>query len=397
MNPLTAQREPYADVLRVIAIFGVFVVNGLGYLSAPAYPVPMGAPTPPDSYFSFGAYGVLFFLFQGKAWPLLCFLFGYSLQSIASQLGKSGLQVLKALRSRYRKLLVVGILHGVFIYFGDVLTIYALCGLIVIRWATSIGHQRLKASRLVRTWTWWLVISVLMLLLMAWLSFVIKPHDSSPATSFAKVSHWRDFFALTAQNYLYVVIASATIFLPVYVWLVISGMLAYRLRLLSRRSFSRSFWSTRFGIWQLLSSSMLCAFWAIYAITVMDSEQNLDQLGVIAMLSVPSGIWWLACCVAVYMRQTTQGLPQALIWLAPAARYTLTMYLGLSLFLMVGVSPVFGGGLAFLFGNTPVAAVTLFSAWVLAVWIARAAARHNFRDPISKWLSSSHRILGRKS
>jgi uncharacterized protein len=394
---LTAQREPYADVLRVIAIFGVFVVNGLGYLSAPAYPVPMGAPTPPDSYFSLGVYGVLFFLFQGKAWPLLCFLFGYSFQSIASQLGKRGLPVRKALRSRYRKLLVIGILHGVLIYFGDVLTVYALCGLIVIRWATSVGHERLKASRLLRIWTWWLGISVLTISLMVWLSFVAAPHGSSPADSFAKVSHWNDFFALNAQNYLYVMIASVTIFLPVYAWLVISGMLAYRLRLLSQRSFSRKFWSKRFDTLQLLLSSMLCAFWAIYVVMFTDSDQDLDQLGVIAMLSLPSGIWWLTCCVAAYMRQVKRGLPRAMLWLAPAARYTLTMYLGLSLFLMVGVSPVFGGGLAFLFGNTPLAAITLFSVWVLAVWIARAAARHNFRDPLSKWLSSSHRILGRKS
>jgi uncharacterized protein len=397
MSSLTAQREPYADILRVIAVFGVFVVNGLGYLVAPAYPVPMGAPVPPDSYFSLGVYGVLFFLFQGKAWPLLCFLFGYSLQSIASQLGKSGLPLRKAMRSRYRKLLVIGILHGVLIYFGDVLTVYALCGLIVIRWATSVGHQRLKASRLMRIWTWWLGISVLTIFFIAWLSFVITPQDSLPAASFAKVSHWNDFFALTAQHYLYVAIASATIFLPVYVWLVISGMLAYRLRLLSLRSFSHEFWSKRFGILQWLLSSMLCAFWAIYAMIAMESDQNLGQLSVIAMLSVPSGIWWLACCVAAYMRQVRRGLPPVLIWLAPAARYTLTMYLGLSLFLMVGVSPVFGGGLAFLFNNTPVAAITLFSAWVLAVSIAKVAARHNFKDPLSKWLSSSHRVLSRNS
>jgi uncharacterized protein len=396
MSSLTEQREPHADILRVIAIFGVFVVNGLGYLTAPAYPIPIGAPAPSDSYFSLGVHAVLFFLFQGKAWPLLCFLFGYSLQSIASQLSKRGAPVRQALRTRYRKLLAIGILHGVLIYFGDVLTIYALSGLIVIRWATSVGHQRLKSSRLLRIWTWLLGMSVLTILLMVVISLSIKLDDSLPAASYAKVSHWNDFFALTAEHYFYVVIASTTIFLPVYVWLTLSGMLAHRLRLLSQRSFSRRFWSKRFGIWQLLLSSMLCAFWAMYAIA-MQSDQSRDQLGVIAMLSVPSGIWWLACCVASYMRQTQRGLPQVLRWLAPAARYTLTMYLGLSLFLMVGVSSVFGGRLAFLFANTAMAALTLFLVWLLAVWMARAAAQRHFKDPLSKWLGSSHRILARSS
>lgn len=384
------QRESNADVLRVIAIFGVFVVNGLGYLTAPSYPIPLGAPAPPDSPLALGIYGVLFFLFQGKAWPLLCLLFGYSLQSMATQLSQNNASAQQALQSRYKKLLLIGVVHGLLIYFGDVLTIYAISGLIALRWATSTGVERTKSSQLLRIWKWWLAASVLMLILAVWPSLSAKQEESFLLPSYSSIHSWHEFFALTAEYYIYVLIASATIFLPLYVWLTLSGMLVCRLRLLSHRSFAIKFWQARLSRLQLVLSSTLCSFWAIYALLLMKSSADYTQLGLVAVLSIPAGIWWLACCLACFMRRTTHGMPQALLWLAPAARYTLTMYLGLSVFLMIGVSPVLGGRLAFLFSTTASTILTLFVVWLLAVWLARAAAQRELKDPLSKWLRKSH-------
>lgn len=384
------RREPRADVLRVMAVLGVFVVNGLGYLTAPGYPIPMGAPAPGDSSFSLVVYGILFFLFQGKAWPLLCLLFGYSLQSIANQLSARGVPPRAALRSRYWKLLLLGMAHGLLIYFGDVLTAYAISGLIVARWATIVGLKRLKVSRLLHIWKWWLAFSVISTIVSGLAALGMPPEGALPA--YSTVSSWAEFFKLTASHYSYVVIASVTLYLPLYVWLSISGMLLCRLRLLSNRPFARRFWRRHFGLFQLLCSSALCAFWAGYAVERFTCEGGMNQLSAIAMLSVPSGIWWLACCLACTMRQANQGLAPIALWLAPAGRYTLAMYLGLSIFLMLAVSPVFGGWLAPLFKNTGVGFLTLLAAWLFAVWLARAAARNKAKDPLSKWLGSSHKI-----
>ncbi len=385
-------REPNADALRVLAVLGVFVVNGMGYLSAPAFPIPMGAPAPEGSSFALAVYGALFFLFQGKAWPLLCFLFGYSLQSISNQLSARGVPVRPALRSRYWKLLLLGMAHGALIYFGDVLTAYAISGLIVAGWAVNTGMKKCKLSKLLKIWKWWLAFSIVALIASILAAFGLPPEGTLPA--FSKVASWPEFFKLTATNYFYVVFASVTLFLPVYVWLSISGMLAFRLRLLSHRPFAIKFWQRHFGLFQLFCSSVLCAFWAAYAVERLSSEGGMHQLSAIAMLSVPSGIWWLVCCLACVMRQANMGLHPTVLWLAPAGRYTLAMYLGLSVFLMLGVSPVFGGYLAPLFKHSASAFLTLLVIWLCAVCLARAAARDQRKDPLSRWLGSSHKIRG---
>lgn len=385
-----SRREPNADVLRVLAVLGVFVVNGLGYLTAPGYPIPIGAPAPQDSSFSMSVYGVLFFLFQGKAWPLLCFLFGYSLQSISNQLSVRGMPPRPALRARYWKLLLLGMAHGLLIYFGDVLTAYAIAGLIAARWATSLGLKRCKLSKLLKIWKWWLAVSVLTVILSGLAALAMPPEGAMPA--YANVSSWSEFFKLTAFHYVYTAIASVTLYLSMYVWLSMTGMLVYRLRLLSNRSFARQFWQRCFGVFQLLCSSVLCAFWAVCAIERFNAQGGMNQLSAIAMLSVPSGIWWLACCLAAFMRRARKGLHPAALWLAPAGRYTLAMYLGLSMCLMLGVSPVFGGLLSPLLKNSATGFLTLLSFWLLAVWLARSAAHHQFKDPLSQWLGSSHKI-----
>ncbi len=385
-----SRREPNADVLRVLAVLGVFVVNGLGYLSAPGYPIPMGAPAPADSSFSLVVYGMLFFLFQGKAWPLLCVLFGYSLQSISNQLSVRGVSPRAALRSRYCKLLLLGMAHGLLIYFGDVLTAYAIAGLIVARWATSVGLKRCKLSKLLKIWKWWLAFSVLAIIASGLAALDMPPEGAMPA--YSAVSSWPEFFKLTASHYIYTAIASVTLFLPLYVWLSICGMLLYRLRLLSNRAFARQFWQRYLGLFQLFCSSGLCTFWAVYAVERFNAHGGLNQLSAIAMLSVPSGIWWLACCLALYMRHAGKGQHRAALWLAPAGRYTLAMYLGLSICLMLGVSPVFGGWLSPLFKNSAAGFLTLLATWLFAVLLARSAARNNVKDPLSRWLGSSHKI-----
>ena len=388
---MPAKREPTADVLRVLAVLGVFVVNGMGYLSAPGFPIPIGVPAPQDSHFALAVYGALFFLLQGKAWPFLCFLFGYSLQSVSNQLSANGVPVRSALRSRYWKLLILGVAHGLLIYFGDVLTAYAVSGLIVAHWAVSRGTKKLKLSKLLKIWRWWLVFSVVALIISSLGALGMPPEGAMPAHS--NLASWLEFFKLTATHYSYTAIASVTLYLPLYVWLSISGMLAFRLRLLSHRCFAVKFWQRRFGLFQLFCSSVLCAFWAAYAVERFISDGGMNQLSAITMLSVPSGIWWLMCCLACMMRQTRSGLHSAALWLAPAGRYTLAMYLGLSLFLMLGVSPVFGGWLSPLFKHSATAFLTLLVIWLCAVWLARAAARDQRKDPLSRWLGSSHKIL----
>ncbi len=396
MDQLHSRREPYADALRVIAILGVFLVNGMGYLSAPGVSMPMGSPSPQGDVLSLVVYGLAFFFFQGKAWPLLCLLFGYSLQSIAAQLHSRGSSVRAGLRSRYWKLLLIGIAHGLLIYFGDVLTIYAIAGLVATRWAACCGPQRIKASRLLRAWKWFLGASILVIVFIVLVSFGMAQEAAPKPVLFSQTTGGYEFFKLNATYYGYVAIASASVYLPFYIWLTLSGMLCWRFRLLSTRRVSQRFWRGHLGWVQLAASSLMNAGLMAYALYSFYRGSSEGELGLVASLAIAPNVWWVACCLALLMRSTNSLPTSALLWLVPAGRYTLLMYLGLSLCLMLGVSPVLGGPLTDLFEHTSSAFAALVGAWFVAVGLARAAALRGLRDPISSWLGKSHRLVEQK-
>ncbi len=390
-------RDQRADILRVLAVFGVFVVNGMGYSFAPEHVVPMGMPHPGDSSASVVLYALLFFFFQGKAWPLLCFLFGYSLQSIAKQSMKNQLPVTSALRRRYGKLLILGVLHGVFVYFGDVLTIYAICGWIATRWATSQGQKRIKISGLLRIWKKWAVATIItqfLVILLVFLASLQETPASETKRLFAEFSLWRDFFQLNIEYYGYIVLASTSFMLPVYIWLTISGMLAYRLRLLSKRAFAVKFWSHAPGLVQTFLSTCLTLSIAIFATRLQVVASDVNLVGSFVLLSIPVGIWWLFCCLAWYMRESSSVVSPLLAQFAIAAKYSLTMYLGLSIFLVICVNPVFGGWLTDIFKHTIAAFISLLCLWLGALKLAVWAHQRGWRDPLSIWLGKSHAAAG---
>lgn len=397
MERLHSQREPYADALRVIAILGVFLVNGMGYLSAPGVSMPMGTPSPQADVLSLLVYGFAFFFFQGKAWPLLCLLFGYSLQSIALQLHYRGLSVRAGLRSRYWKLLLIGIAHGLLIYFGDVLTIYAIAGLIATRWAASHGANRIKASRLLRVWKWFLAASILVILFIVLVSIGIAQEAALKPVLFSQTTGWYEFFKLNATYYGYVAMSSASVYLPFYAWLTLSGMLCWRFRLLGTRHFSQRFWRGHLGMVQLAASSLINALLMAYALHSFYGGSSEGELVFLASLAIAPNVWWVACCLAWFMRRTNSLRAPVLLWLVSAGRYSLLMYIGLSMSLMLGVSPVLGGPLTSLFEHTALAFAVLVGAWFVAVCLARAAALLGLRDPISGWLGSSHRRIQQKA
>ena len=155
---MTSNREPWVDALRVLALLGVFIVNAMGYPFAPDFPIYAGAPNPVDSPVALVLNSLLVVFVLGKSWPLLCLLFGYSLCLMALKLRADGVTVSSMLRTRYFKLLVVGIIHGLFVYFGDILTMYAVCGLLVASFVL------MRPAKVLKFWKWLSMINIVMLL-----------------------------------------------------------------------------------------------------------------------------------------------------------------------------------------------------------------------------------------
>lgn len=384
-NPTTAphsQRDPWVDALRALALLGVFIVNMVGYTQAPDYPLPVGAPRPADSVLAQLLHGLLLALVQGKAWPLLCFLFGYSLCTQALQARARGLQPSVLLRSRYRKLLCVGLLHGSLVYFGDILTAYALCGLVAAGWASA------RPAQLLRIWCTltWLILALLLLngvLLWQWKEGIYPPYaaaDTLVATPDAAA-----FLALNASSYLEAQIGSLFAFLPMLLWLTVAGMLAGRLRLLSGRHYARRFWARHFGRWQLVLALLLNLALGMASVLVhRGGPPHPVTLSAFFIPGVLPGMWLLACLLGTAMRRLHRQpqLPRWAVWLAPAGHHTLAMYLLLSLGMALGQS-----ALRALDGDTALTLAIALLAWLAAVVTARWASRHGWRDPLARWLS----------
>ena len=122
----TTRRAPALDAVRGLAILGVLLIN-MDFYRGPRFHLGH------QGFLEHGALGdrvsdfALTSLAQGKAYTTLSFLFGYGAML---QLRRTG-GVPRFLR-RSAGLLVLGAVHGVVLFGGDILTLYALCGLVVL-------------------------------------------------------------------------------------------------------------------------------------------------------------------------------------------------------------------------------------------------------------------------
>lgn len=117
-----SERIVTLDVMRGFALLGILVVNMAFFANPVSAPHTPGTPHGVDGILAW----LVAFLAQGKFYPLFAMLFGVG---FALQLERAGTTVY--LR-RLVVLLVFGVLHGVFIWAGDILTAYALLGLLLL-------------------------------------------------------------------------------------------------------------------------------------------------------------------------------------------------------------------------------------------------------------------------
>ena len=117
------------DVLRGIAILGILLMNiyfhgimSLGY-------VPFDIT--PQSDIWVDTFNAIFA--DGRFRTLFCILFGAGLAIQMKSCEKKGFNYQDFLKSRLNWLMIFGIIHAVFIFGGDILLLYAVCALVIIK------------------------------------------------------------------------------------------------------------------------------------------------------------------------------------------------------------------------------------------------------------------------
>ncbi|MGW1772222.1 DUF418 domain-containing protein [Streptomyces sp. NPDC002104] len=139
-------RIPEVDALRGVALLGILLVNATMMASPYA---PGGAVDPDATALDKAADGIVQTLFAGKSYLMFSFLFGYSFTLQQDSAARDGASVVPRMLRRSLGLLVLGLLHAVLLYTGDILMTYALLGLILIAARTCTPRTALRAARIV--------------------------------------------------------------------------------------------------------------------------------------------------------------------------------------------------------------------------------------------------------
>lgn len=132
------------DLIRGIAVLGILAINIAGFaapISASDTPALPFAPTPADTW-TFAANMVLF---EGKMRALFSLLFGASMLLFVTRADAAGRPGEMLQMRRLGLLAVVGWLHYIWLWWGDILFVYAVCGCI------ALGLRRMTTPGLVAT------------------------------------------------------------------------------------------------------------------------------------------------------------------------------------------------------------------------------------------------------
>ena len=147
MATIASDRIPTLDIVRGVAVMGILVMNIAAFaMPFPAYANP--AAFGGDTGLDFASWAFNYLIFDGKMRGLFSILFGASTLLVIDRATAAGRGGARAHYARMIVLLGFGLVHFYFIWFGDVLALYALCGMLLyffrnkspralVRWAVA--------------------------------------------------------------------------------------------------------------------------------------------------------------------------------------------------------------------------------------------------------------------
>jgi uncharacterized protein len=184
------------DIVRGIAVRGILTMNILAFSSPfQAYLNPLAYGY--ESQADLASWAFNFVVFDGKMRGLFSFLFGASTLLVIERAAASGESPAKVHYMRMIWLLVFGLIHFYFIWFGDILSLYALCGLVLF------FFRDLSARALVRWGIGFVVLQFLLFSSFALGAFYMAQATQQPGADAELVRQWEEmqrFTVLTDQH-----------------------------------------------------------------------------------------------------------------------------------------------------------------------------------------------------
>ncbi|MGC5702237.1 DUF418 domain-containing protein [Pseudomonas sp. NFXW11] len=158
-TPIAAQaaRLDQVDALRGFALLGILAVN-IWSFADPYYASSSSNPHY-ASELDYLIRWLVSVLFEAKFYLLFSFLFGYSFTLQLASAERSGQPFVPRMLRRQLALLAIGLVHGALLFYGEILSLYALLGLVLLmlrglsaRWAASLALLLIISTALLMLW-----------------------------------------------------------------------------------------------------------------------------------------------------------------------------------------------------------------------------------------------------
>ncbi|WP_152471748.1 DUF418 domain-containing protein [Nocardiopsis gilva] len=360
-TPTTPQRRILdLDALRSFALFGILIVN-IGYFASgyafhevqdPAFP----------SLIDKGVHWFVAMFFETKFYLLFSFLFGYSFTLQLHSAERKGVDFKWRFLRRLGGLFVIGALHAVLLFQGDILTTYALLGLILL------AMHRVQARTALITAA---VLVGLVVIQFRWLSLSgMANFDADAAlaagaqTTAALAGNPLTVIAEHVQALPHMAVALVAMQGPVALAAFLVGLAAGRHRALADVSVHDR--TLRLIQWigfpvGLIGSLMLAD---------MGGTSDLYALSMVILTGPCLAAAYAATLLRVFQSERGQRLAAAL---APAGRMALSNYLGQSLIcgiIFTGLGFGLVGQIAPRYVMLIAVAIYLVQLWASARWMA---------------------------
>lgn len=226
---MTPARAPLIDALRGLALLGILLVN-IQSFSNGIYAPSLGILEATSSVADRLALLLTAALLEYKFYPIFCFCFGYGFAVQSRKWVARGWDAKTLFSRRLTFMLVLGVLHGVLIWFGDILSRYALVGFILRR---HIGKGPVRILGLLRFWGF---ITILIGLVYAFMMLLVGDDAAMTAEGIDKMCAAQHiylngtWFAVSQQrlsDYLFVTMGFLALFPQVMVLFLLGALCAH--------------------------------------------------------------------------------------------------------------------------------------------------------------------------
>lgn len=373
-----ASRIADVDALRGFALLGILQVNIMAFASV-FYGLPTGGPEQSIGFNDLVQL-IISTIFEMKFYLLFSFLFGYSVTLQMQSAVRAGEAFIPRFLRRQAGLWIVGLLHAVLLFHGDILTTYAVLGVILLIWRNKPDRTLVKSA------VWLIGITAMLWALLGMLQWMASdvqdPAQDLLNAQYAYMAYSGSFGAVIMQhiNELQVMwVILLLIQAPCALAMFLLGFLAGRHQFLAQPELYRPYLkpAIKAAIMIGLPASVLTALTGLFA-----SGTEWEVFGLaLTLVTAPLLTFGI---IALMLRLF--GTKHGQFWrdaLAPAGRMALSNYLLQSL---ICSFIFYGFGLGLIEKTTAIVNVLIgLSVFIVQLFVSRWWMRHYYYGPL-EWL-----------